>query len=70
MADERWIRGKNRERMYRLKTVMGITRVYDPMGDYEGYVKKGGKFSRRVGGEIVCRGEHTDLIHEAAEDED
>jgi hypothetical protein len=65
-----WVRGKNRERLFMKRTDGDRVRVYGKDSKYEGYVKPADpRFSRRADGEIVCRGNHPDLIHEHAEKE-
>jgi len=65
-----WVRGKNRERLFMKRTDGDRVRVYGKDFKYEGYTKPADpRFSRRADGEIVCRGNHPDLIHEHAERE-
>jgi hypothetical protein len=68
MAEERWVRGLHRELLFRKNTVNGRTLVYGKDAGFEGSARE--RFSRDPKGHIVARGNHPDLIHEDADDDE
>lgn len=67
IKNNEWVRGRNRERLYRKIDCNGRTRVYNNAGKYEGYAPEKGQFTRLANGRIIARGYHPDMIHAAAQ---